>query len=131
MWIWFNIIRSLGPCLFCQHVYLTYKAGFHGFLVIGCYFKSIFYSYASFCTENYPCFASLLTAKKSVLVLPTSATFLLIIFSHICVLFCRSFGPILKLVNAYHAVGAQYWAVWALCNLTTVYSKYNNHSKSM
>lgn len=33
----------------------------------------------------------------------------------------RSFAPILKLVDAYHALGAQYWSVWALCNLTTVY----------
>ncbi|CAG2185475.1 ZYG11 [Mytilus edulis] len=33
----------------------------------------------------------------------------------------RSFTPILKIVDAYHALGAQYWAVWALCNLTTVY----------
>ncbi|XP_045198944.2 protein zer-1 homolog [Mercenaria mercenaria] len=33
----------------------------------------------------------------------------------------RSFGPILHLVKCYQSHASQYWAVWALCNLTQVY----------
>lgn len=33
----------------------------------------------------------------------------------------RSFGPILNLLKAFDTPAAQYWAVWALCNLTRVY----------
>ncbi|KAK3088587.1 hypothetical protein FSP39_020920 [Pinctada imbricata] len=33
----------------------------------------------------------------------------------------RSFIPILEIVQSYNTVAAQYWGVWALCNLTYVY----------
>ncbi|KAH3798346.1 protein zer-1 homolog [Dreissena polymorpha] len=33
----------------------------------------------------------------------------------------RSFGPILNLVRCFRSHASQYWAVWALCNLTKVY----------
>ncbi|VEN55325.1 unnamed protein product [Callosobruchus maculatus] len=35
----------------------------------------------------------------------------------------RSFEPILYLVKVYHTPTCQYWAVWALANLTTVYGE--------
>ena len=45
-------------------------------------------------------------------------------FSH----FARSFKPILRLLVPESSVSpeAQYWAVWALCNLTTMYRKYHH-----
>lgn len=33
----------------------------------------------------------------------------------------RSFGPILHLARCYQSHASQYWAIWALCNLTQVY----------
>jgi Zyg-11 protein homolog len=35
----------------------------------------------------------------------------------------RSFEPILRLLNVDHTPECQYWAVWALANLTRVYCK--------
>jgi len=35
----------------------------------------------------------------------------------------RSFEPILRLLNADHTPECQYWAVWALANLTRFYSE--------
>jgi len=37
---------------------------------------------------------------------------------------CRSFQPILRLVPMNEAPQVQLWAVWALCNLTKVNSKF-------
>jgi Zyg-11 family protein len=37
--------------------------------------------------------------------------------------FKRSFEPILRLLNMDHTPQCQYWAVWALANLTRVYGK--------
>ncbi|XP_012530161.1 protein zer-1 homolog [Monomorium pharaonis] len=34
----------------------------------------------------------------------------------------RSFGPLLRLLDIYHTPPCQHWAVWALANLTKVYS---------
>ncbi|XP_011694768.1 PREDICTED: protein zer-1 homolog [Wasmannia auropunctata] len=34
----------------------------------------------------------------------------------------RSFGPLLRLLDVYHTPPCQHWAVWALANLTKVYS---------
>ncbi|KAL4218659.1 Protein zer-1 [Mactra antiquata] len=43
----------------------------------------------------------------------------------------RSFGPIFLLVKCYQSLASQYWAIWALCNLTQVYpDKYCDLLKS-
>ena len=39
--------------------------------------------------------------------------------------FDRSFKPILRLLSCHETPEVQYWAVWALCNLTKVYSRYH------
>jgi len=36
----------------------------------------------------------------------------------------RSLKPILRLLSCHETPEVQYWAVWALCNLTKVYSTF-------
>lgn len=55
--------------------------------------------------------------------LTSSNSFLCTVLFECCNFCYRSFGPILNLLKAFDTPAAQYWAVWALCNLTRVYRK--------
>ena len=50
--------------------------------------------------------------------------FLLSLFLNLFSPYYRSFKPILRLLESCDAPASQYWAAWALANLTKVYRKF-------